>query len=74
LEVGAGYGAACEGVLYFLRNYCPKLYAESEYHIVELSSAACDGAVSRLEKEFSSFIKKGKLRVFNDDFLKFTAN
>jgi SAM-dependent MidA family methyltransferase len=70
LEVGAGFGAACEGVLLFLRNYNPKLFSEVEYNLVELSSAACEGASKRLEAQFPNHVKKYKLRIYNDDFLK----
>lgn len=74
VEVGAGYGAACEGVLYYLRNYAPELFANMEYNIVELSPIACQMAEERLSQDFSTCFKKGNLRIHNSDFLQYRPN
>jgi SAM-dependent MidA family methyltransferase len=74
VEVGAGYGAACEGVLYYMRNFQPELFANLEYHLVDISPEACKLAEKRLSEDFSSAFKKGNLRIFNMDFLKYKQN
>lgn len=69
--MGAGYGAACEGAMHYFRNYAPELYASLEYHLVEISPAACQAATQRLQREFAGPLRKGNLRVVNSDFLQY---
>ncbi|CAK60925.1 unnamed protein product (macronuclear) [Paramecium tetraurelia] len=71
VEIGAGYGAACEGVLYYMRNHQPQTFSNMEYHLVDISPEACAQAQIRLSQDFKQQIKKGNLRIFNQDFLNY---
>lgn len=48
MEAGAGFGAACEGILTFYKLFNP--LQKFEYHIVELSGPACEQCEKRLHE------------------------
>lgn len=70
MEAGAGFGAACEGVLTFYKLFNPLL--KFEYHIIELSSPACEHCEKRLHQAgFADQLSKGVIRIIQGDVLSY---
>jgi|APCry1669188879_1035177.scaffolds.fasta_scaffold863525_1 SAM-dependent MidA family methyltransferase len=42
VEAGAGFGAACEGILTFFKQFNPFILNFLQYDIVEISGLACE--------------------------------